>query len=766
MKKVCLFFLVFNIGFLAAQNNFYRYNSIPVSIAGQPLTNSFAGGINAGLLSNIDLNGDGIQDLFIFDGTNDRVTTFINNGTANTVDYHYAPQYETDFPAMKKWAFLKDYNCDGKADIFCRSDSLGSICLYRNDYSVANGLQFTLITNVIPATVAGNPDKVRCSNLGDTYTRFEDVDGDGDIDALGWPDPANGRVAYYQNKAFELSLPCDSLAFELVSLCWGKFQLALGSNSVSAFGIVCAPPMQQPLDMEKSAPGTDETIDLLNSKLDPLTEGGLSPLVAKRDDTVSSLFPLDIDADGDMDLLVGDVGSPRALLVLNGGTATQALMVSQDTIFPNYNIPIDIHSYLNFAYIDVDNDGRKDILATANRESVNNCISYYKDTSTALVPVFNYMQDDVIQNSMIDLGQGAFPSFFDYNGDGLEDLIVGNNNYAPNYNGVRVGLALFKNIGSTGSPQYDLIDRNYADFNAVANGINGFACAPAFGDLDGDGDKDMVVGTENGRLFYYQNNPVGAVADFTLNNPFLDSIDVGNYSMPCIVDLNKDGLLDLVVGKRNGRINYYQNAGTATSPDFPKLATNDTLGKVVLLTNANGVTGYTAPSFYDDNGKLKMIIGDERGDMLVYDSIDNNLSGKWNLSKTIFTAVEGRNTAPALYDLNADGLIDFVVGNSAGGLGVYYQVNPNGINNHSLKEFVDFQIMPNPANSEVTIKMDSEYWSQNLKLNIYDMYGKQMLSQDISQNLKIPISNYANGVYIIQLQNSVYENNKRLVVLH
>ena len=423
MYKLICFLLCINAA--SAQTFFRAY--VPVSENNVTFTNAFAGGLNSGLLSSIDLNQDGINDVFVFDNTTDRITTYLHSGLPNNADFTYAPQYENLFPPLKKWTFLVDYNCDGKPDIFTRSDSLGSIALYRNDFQPGVGLTFTLITHEIPATVAGINDKVRCSNLGETYTRFADIDNDGDIDALGWPDPPTGRIAYYQNKSVEMGLPCDSFRYELVSLCWGKFQLAFGSNSISAFNIFCLPPKPAPIN-KKPIPSPNANFKLSQADLAKTIENAS---VAKKDDTVTSLFPFDIDADNDMDLLIGDVGSHRALLALNGGTATQDLMISQDTVFPNGPHALDVHSYLNFSAIDANNDGRLDLVATANRESVNNSYHLLTDVSSTSVPNYAFAQNDFLQQTMIDLGVNAYPAFFDYNGDGLLDLVSGNNYYEP-----------------------------------------------------------------------------------------------------------------------------------------------------------------------------------------------------------------------------------------------------------------------------------------------------------------------------------------------
>ncbi|MBK7389494.1 MAG: hypothetical protein IPI23_10650 [Bacteroidetes bacterium] len=57
-------------------------------------------------------------------------------GTPNTVDYVYAPEYAKKFPvSMHDWVLLKDFDCDGKEDIFTYSYS-GGMTVYRNDYSL------------------------------------------------------------------------------------------------------------------------------------------------------------------------------------------------------------------------------------------------------------------------------------------------------------------------------------------------------------------------------------------------------------------------------------------------------------------------------------------------------------------------------------------------------------------------------------------------------------------------------------------------------
>ena len=68
---------------------------------------AWAGGINAGQFSEIDLNQDGILDLFVFDREGDKISTYINNGTNGVSDYSYAPEYEDQFPKhLESWVLL------------------------------------------------------------------------------------------------------------------------------------------------------------------------------------------------------------------------------------------------------------------------------------------------------------------------------------------------------------------------------------------------------------------------------------------------------------------------------------------------------------------------------------------------------------------------------------------------------------------------------------------------------------------------------------
>ena len=94
--------------FLFAQS-FSRVDTIPAKINGKWLKTPWVGGHNYVQLSDIDMNFDGINDLFVFDRAGHKVTTYINKGTTNTVDYVDATStYASKFPHLEDWALLRD----------------------------------------------------------------------------------------------------------------------------------------------------------------------------------------------------------------------------------------------------------------------------------------------------------------------------------------------------------------------------------------------------------------------------------------------------------------------------------------------------------------------------------------------------------------------------------------------------------------------------------------------------------------------------------
>ena len=150
MKKNCFVFILLlciGIHFIHAQGiRFDRTDSVKVVVNSDTLNNAWAGGIDIPLFSEIDLNGDGIHDLFMFDKANNRISTFINDGSTGVKAWHYAPQYVSKFPPVVSWALLYDYNCDGKADFFTLAPSTSGMSVYRNDFdSALGGLRFTLV---------------------------------------------------------------------------------------------------------------------------------------------------------------------------------------------------------------------------------------------------------------------------------------------------------------------------------------------------------------------------------------------------------------------------------------------------------------------------------------------------------------------------------------------------------------------------------------------------------------------------------------------
>ncbi len=379
--------LLFSTARAWSQGSYIPATDVSVSVNGNTIKNPWVGGFNAPIFSEIDMNGDGILDLFVFDREGFRVSTYINNGTPNTVDYVYAPQFRKKFPRdLHDWVILKDFNCDGKPDLFTYS-YLGGMAVYLNDYTTQGGLKFNLAYSLVNSkygTITANL-YVASVNL----PALADVDFDGDLDVLTFPVSGN-FVEYHQNQAKELHNRCDTLVFHLQPNCFGNFGLS-GACNCAVLNVGC--------------------------RIGEYHE--VPPALAAAQHSLHSgscMIAVDIDGDIDYDLLNGDILGDNILLVVNGGNSTTANMTSQDSTFPSYNVPVDLFTFPAPYYFDADNDGNKDFISapciSGPAENYNNVL-FYKNMTNNTSNVFNYQYNRFLVDEMIEVGSGANVVFHD-----------------------------------------------------------------------------------------------------------------------------------------------------------------------------------------------------------------------------------------------------------------------------------------------------------------------------------------------------------------
>ena len=198
--------------------------------------------------------------------------------------------------------------------------------------------------------------------------------------------------------------------------------------------------------------------------------------------------------------------------------------------------------------------------------------------------------------------------------------------------------------------------------------------APVFGDLDKDGDIDVVVGSADGTISYFENHSY-LNARFTRHsgdkNPF-DKIDAGMDSQPALVDLDKDGDLDLVIGyycqNKSTAFLYYVNKSKGSNLHFEKATTNP-----FKSIKTEGTDIITSPAFVDidGDGDFDLIASTAKSKFRLYRNETNvnsdiqfSLDNK-GIGKTLPT-FESRNVSPLFCDINNDGLKDFVFSSDGG----------------------------------------------------------------------------------------------------
>jgi len=290
-----------------------------------------------------------------------------------------------------------------------------------------------------------------------------------------------------------------------------------------------------------------------------------------------TLFVNVLDASG---LSVGPAFSPVFTAQSGGANPLGAFDSGNDFVAP--------------AMVDIDGDGDFDaVIGTAGGP-----LRYLENTGSRFAPVFTERTDALNPFSdavFASIGSVTAPQFADLDGDGDMDLILGNSGDTLQY---------FKNTGSASEAAFTAQTGASNPFNGRSLG---FYSAPSFGDLDGDGDLDMVVGESSGAFRYFRNNGTASAPNFAgltgTNNP-LNGFNLGSASRPALSFSTYDGgSWDLFVGRFDGGIGLIWGSVPQATPVFENSYTNPMTGYDVGSVRTPAMVGP------DGGGGLELAVG-------------------------------------------------------------------------------------------------------------------------------------------------------------
>lgn len=357
-------------------------------------------------------------------------------------------------------------------------------------------------------------------------------------------------------------------------------------------------------------------------------------------------------------------------------------------------------------------------------------------------------------------GYIVYPAAGDLDNDGDIDVLM--SDYYGN-------VAYYQNTGTATSPAFGPVSTN--PFGLSAPSAIYQLLLPAMGDMDNDGDLDIIGATYYGNLAYYQNTGSAASPSFAapVLNPFgFTPIGSGynQYLLPTLVDYDGDGDLDITLGGIYGGIRYLENTGTASAPAFG-----------TSVTNPNGIS-FQATDYFLQSSFVDL---DRDGDLDVLHSTSvyalGAITPTFSYQENIGTRTApdyGAPTsnpfglAPTGYaymfsttaDFDNDGDADILTGvtSEVGGYYIgelYFFQNlsapPTSV---TAPDAGLISIYPNPAGEQVTAQLPDTWVDKDINYELMDISGKQVLvsASSIGQtSIPISLTGLASGAYLIRI---------------
>jgi hypothetical protein len=511
---------------------------------------------------------------------------------------------------------------------------------------------------------------------------------------------------------------------------------------------------------------------------------------------------VDIESDGDEDLFIGVWYSGEVMFYENVTDTGAFSFALSDPTFAG----IATGDWSSPAFCDINNDSDYDLFVGDEYGH----IWFYENIGDSCNYNFEYVTDNWLN---IDVGDHASPEFCDIDDDGDYDLFIGKDNtYDPDPPGA---IHYWENIGNPYNPQFTEVTKSYLTFDIgytldpdlcdidndgdldlffMSNSFIGWMknvgtqLSPTyqlqtynlvgdippghleFGDLDGDGDADLLTTHGwSGVLEMWENIGIGGQPEFV--SRWEEGLGYLLYEIS-LGDVDGDSDLDLVAGGFDSynstfHILYYENQGTTQNPNFifmsgsfqglefgalrnPKLADVDLDGDLDLLIFicAGGTIWY-----YENVGTPNFMQLQIASTNLLQDSLSGFI--------------------PDCGDLDNDEDVDILIGMHAGGCRFFRNTTGQAINppirQHPLHG-IELSFGPNPANPVTWVTFHLSY-PQRAELAVYNLLGQKIAT--LASGYQMPgtrtyswnAMNTSSGSYFIRLETEKTEAVQRLVVL-